>query len=208
MRQAAADIFDSYKALWARASAEGAGVTYDGTCEPDGYFDLGENGAEYPLPVIGIYRKWPELPCDPCRGYGVDAPPDAKPPDLKKELIVLAHEFGHLMSWKGRTPRAEWECYYAVATKRNQVVSESKKAARAVPEDQQTQFQIDALRRALTDEERALVLTEEALAWDIAREALAALEFADWPAFDREREQSLHVHRYRLGLDELLDTDV
>jgi|JI10StandDraft_1071094.scaffolds.fasta_scaffold06236_10 hypothetical protein len=208
MRQPARDTFDIYSALWARAEGEGSTVSYYAVGEPGGYFHPNERGAGHAYPMISIYRPWPEHTTAPCRGYSQYAPPDLAPPDLRHELLVLAHEFGHLMSWKGRTPRATWERYNAVAIKREKLNSEALEAAQAVPEDAQAQYVIDALWRALTDEERALILTEEALAWDVAREALAALDFAEWPEFDRERDKSLHIHRYRLGLDPLLDTDV
>lgn len=184
------DVFTIYQKAWAAAEVAGATVRYQSHL-PGGYFHpvAQANGAV--SPIIGISRPWPEQATKPCRGYSQHAPPGQPPPDIAHELMILAHEYGHLLSWKERTPRARWRQGNAATRKRDEAWGTapgtiSERGARAFP--------------ALTDEERALIVEEETTAWEIARELLDDLGFSEWDTFARDREESLQNTRLSLGI--------
>ena len=182
--------FAMYKEAWARARAAGATVRYNSD-RPGGLFFPGERANGTSSPLIEIYRPWPELSDRPCRGYSKNAPSDLPPPDITHDLMILAHEVGHLRSWKGRTPRAQWDLYNAAAKKRD----EAWDAAWSTGDDARARA-----FAAISDQERALIVEEEALAWEIARELLVDLQFTDWARFEQERATSLLNTNISLGI--------
>jgi hypothetical protein len=71
---------------------------------------------------------------------------NGQPANVEDELLTLAHEYGHYLSWKGETARKTWEQYHAAAFHREGVVKESG---------------WDAVQRALSVAEKQLVSDEE-----------------------------------------------
>jgi len=47
-----------------------------------------------------------------------------------------------------------------------------------------------------------MTVREETLAWAIGREVLAELGLVNIVAYDQRTARGLHLHRYRLGLEE------
>lgn len=197
------DFFPIYEALWRRAQAEGARVQYVGPRrgEPAGYFHPKHR-------TIAVTRPYYRSPSkEPTRES--NAPPHLPQPDLLAELITLAHEYGHFRSWAGRTDRAEYEVYDAIAKRRDVITAEE--VAR-MPKGLTKQEWNDRLRRALydglDDDARARILREETLAWEAGREVLAELGHTDFTLYDERTRTGLHNHRYRLGMEDLWPGDV
>ncbi|MBN1608795.1 MAG: hypothetical protein JW940_19365 [Polyangiaceae bacterium] len=197
------DVFVLYEALWRTLEGLGVAVVYGGLWEEDGDFhpDPWETGKDSPkITISRPYYADPPWP-NQHRNRGGSALP---PPDLLLELVTLAHEGGHFLSWKERTPRSEWQRYFGAAKKRDQIIAE-------VPRGGSTDEYNDRLRAAMQSSLRAeqieLILTEEALAWRIAQELLAGVGFDDFEYYEAAMRKGLHCHRYRLGLDELWPED-
>jgi hypothetical protein len=200
-----ADVFDLYRALWRRLEERGCRIVYDGFLEDgSGHFHPHPHETGQDSPTIAIGRpyyaaegEWPNRHRNP----GGRALP---PPDLLSELVTLAHEAGHFLSWNERTPRNAWQRYFGVAKKRDQIVAE-------VPKDGSIDEYNDRLRAAvqssLSAEQIELILAEEELAWRIGRELLERLGFDDFEYYEARTHKGLHNHRYRLGLDELWPED-
>jgi hypothetical protein len=165
---------ERFAALWKSAEAEGVQyICYRGGILPgeeniEGMFhpDPWKNGTG---PQIWLYR----IPCP--------SPNDAPVLDgafVLSDLIVFAHEYGHMRSWKdaadGTTP--EWRAYFEAAGVR------------------------DADATKLSAAQAQLIMTEEGRAWDIGHEALRLLGFEDWTEFERRREIGLQGHRTTMGL--------
>ncbi len=209
----AMDVFGAYGTLWERAKAAGACVHYYDDKDERSDLHSDSSGAtgwflanvdiDDGQPIIQLYRR----ECDDdsfapnrCRGpHGAELPP----PDLKAELITLAHEYGHLLSFLEKTPRSEWGAFKAAERKRDAALQ----AAKDQLSDGMSRADVDervraALREALTDEERMRILNEEALAWTLGREALSELEMVEFGRFDGRRTSGLHSHRCRLGMED------
>ncbi len=63
------------------------------------------------------------------------------PPDLLRETVTLAHEAGHYLSWKGRTPPDEYDKYFNAAKLRDQ-------ASHAVPKSGNVEEYNEGIREA------------------------------------------------------------
>lgn len=208
------DVFDIYVALWEGARVAGACVHYFDHPRADppsllgdrtgasGWF-LANADVEDGQPVIQIYR----LECDddsftPSRTRGPGGA-NLPPPDLEHELITLAHEYGHLMSYLGRTPREDWEKYDAAARRRGEIVDHviDLMAADLPPVAVSDRIR-HALYDGLNEEDRVRIVAEEALAWRIGQEVLRELGLDDFEQFNKREVEGLHAHRYRLGLDD------
>jgi hypothetical protein len=199
------EVFETYVKLWRRAQADGLFVHYHGLMGGGlaGYFDHRENYGRKMKPEIAISRPYYKAPGhEPSRDS--NAPPGEPQPDLVGELFTLAHEYGHSRSWAGRTEPAEYKLYDEVAKWRGAILDEeSQKLSTSLSVHDQS----EALRRALYDrldeDARERIMREESLAWNIGREVLADLGYADIASYDATATKHLHNHRYRLGIDEL-----
>lgn len=106
------DPFTFYEKLWRLAEALGATVLYHGMIEDgEGWFDPNPHGRSEACPTIHIGRRYYEDTRNPTRGRNAGGRDKLPPPDILRETITLAHECGHFLSWKERTPREEWEAY-------------------------------------------------------------------------------------------------
>src|SRR3954462_6253983 len=106
------DVFVIYEKLWRLMQHEDVFIEYQvlGNGE-GGYFHarVGEvQGNGKPRrPLLAIHRPWAKEPTtEPTRES--DAPAGQPQPNLLAELMTLAHEAGHMFSWKGRTPPERW----------------------------------------------------------------------------------------------------
>lgn len=194
--------FQIYVALWRRAEELGTRVQYDGSMEPGGAFNPDPHDRGEDDPLISITRPHYKEFDVPSRDLN-DGGQHLAPPDIIYETITLAHEFGHFLSWKERTPRDAYEAYLVALVTRS-------RAWEAVPEHDHAAYH-DAIRAAaraaLTTEQLALIVAEEERAWAIGREALEELGFVRLDLFDERARHGVHVHRYRMGLDELWPGD-
>ena len=198
------DIDSVYERLWRNAEARGVTINYDGLADDgSGMFhpDPADRGEIRPTITIG--RPYCEHDDQPSCGRnpgGASLPP----PDILYETVTLAHEIGHFLSWKERTPRSDWEAYFDAARKRDV-------AQDAVPESGSKEEFNSSLRvaaqSALAEHEIGLILAEEERAWTIGRELLADLGFDRWDYYAERERRGIHHHRYRLGLDELWEED-
>lgn len=195
------EMFKLYVRAWRAVETAGAFVHYDGCMEPAGYFHPHEGAEGFSHPTIAIRRPYyAGNGRTPTHKRNAGAPPQLPPPDIGYELITLAHEYGHLMSWKGRTPRPAWDAYNAVAIKRSE-------AEIGIADLASADSARIALRNALTDDERALILAEEELAWRIGRELLQQVGFHTWDAYEAREREGMHFHRYRLGIEDAWPSD-
>lgn len=203
------DYFPVYEALWRRAEAEGASVRFGVLAYgAAGYFQPPNKDNGPFKPLISIHRPYYQEGQQPSRSRNLGAPAVMPAPDILAELVTLAHEYGHLMSWKGRTRPEEWGLYHAVAIKRDVAWNA---AARALPKELEclewNNRMRDAMWTALSEDDRSRIVAEEEFAWAIAREVLEELGFGDWRMFNERCAREVHNHRYRLGLDDLWPGD-
>ena len=212
------DLFDIYLALWARARSAGACVHYfdQPLADPpslhgdqtgaSGWFLANADIADA-QPVIQIYRLEYDDALTPSRSrrHGGGSLPT---PDLEYELITLAHEYGHLMSYRGRTQRADWDLYTASARRRGDI---AERVIAEMPTGLAPSAANELLRlslyEGLGERDRSRIVAEESLAWRIGREALSELGHVDFQQFDRREADGLHAHRYWLGLDDVWPGD-
>ncbi|HEU4411656.1 MAG TPA: hypothetical protein VFS43_40810 [Polyangiaceae bacterium] len=105
---------------------------------------------------------------------------DKVKPDLLDELITLAHEYGHFVSWgEGhRTP---------------ELVEAGNRLFRRRAGDLQ--------EPCLDASQRDLVLQEEERAWSHGRRALQKTGFEWWPAFDQREQEDLGHYKEMLRCD-------
>lgn len=201
---ATGDVFQVYEALWHQAEAEGARVRYDGLTHLDGWFHPDPYGRGEERPTIAIRRRNHERARVPSRFLNAGAPSDAAQPDLRAELVTLAHEYGHFASWKERTARATWQLYYQAARRRDAAWGAVDVDTVAGEGDSEYNERLrSAAREVLTKEQVDLILSEEERAWAFGREALVALGFVDLQSYEEARSRGIRNHRYRLGLDRL-----
>jgi hypothetical protein len=160
--------WEVYVKLWKRAE-EHASVRYDGMAPfgEAGWFDPNDEDGEA-FPAIYIERPYYDPESMPSRHRVAGAPPP--PPDLLDELCTLAHEYGH---------SCEWRVHRTVAYKSAVERMRALLGGQPLP--------------PLSDDEKHLIRAEEQRAWRRGREALAALGFAHWTAYDAKE---------RAGLDE------
>ena len=195
--------FEIYVALWRQAEELGARVRYDGLMESAGTFAPDPYGRGEDDPLIAIRRthyKEIDVPSRERNDGGRHLPS----PDIVGETITLAHECGHFLSWKERTPRNVWAEYTVALGIRHE-------AWEAVANTGTTAEFNDAIRAAaqaaLNTEHLALIIAEEERAWVIGRVLLERLGFIHFGLFDERARHGVHAHRYRMGLDELWPSD-
>jgi hypothetical protein len=161
--------------LWKQATDDGAYVFYRGAISER---DKGLEGAFYPPdremgtpPWVCIF---PET--------GRDMPtrhdePMTEGPSVLRDLIILAHEYGHFRSWvdacKGTTEA--WQAYFRAATILHT-----------------TDIELSAVQARL-------VIDEEQRAWNLGAAILGALGFVEWQAFESCRDRSLRAYRVMTG---------
>lgn len=177
------EVFPYYEALWRRTPVEELYIHYEGWSlgGESGYFhhEGQGNGNAKIVIVRPHYTAFDEPTMDRNDGKHVD---------LAAEMITLAHEYGHFLSFSGSTPRETWDAYYRVALHRDQV-HDALATGASIPE---------ALGEALSAEEQQLILTEETTAWDLGRQFIPErLQ----PEYERRARHGVHCHRYLLGLD-------
>lgn len=198
------DDFEIYVELWRRAEREGVTVRYeDDPCASGrhGYFDSHRHDDTPSPPEIVVVRPWFTPPVtEPQRESGAPQ----KVSKILDELITLAHEFGHFRSYT--TARERWLQFDDAVQHRQRVETVASLTAITTSQLPAEQNEIirHALRAALNDHERALIIDEEALAWDIARETLASLGFDKWEPFEARVRSGLHFHRWRLGIEDAM----
>ncbi len=122
-----------------------------------------------PCPTISIGRPYYEEFDRPTRDRNASGRKVLPPPDLLRETVTLAHECGHFLSWKDRTPRKEWDAYFIAAKAQDEAWS-------SVPDHESVNEYNNMLRAAaqaaLTKEQMQRIVAEEERAWTIARELL------------------------------------
>ncbi len=165
------ELWATYVALWKRAQAAGIHVHYNGIANNprsggfhprDGATDGGRR------PMIEIVRPYYETHDEPTQGRNTGGA-HLPPPDLLEELITLAHEFGHFLSWKqGNRTRP-----YVDATTHIERYFDGEDLPR------------------LAEEQIQLVRDEERRAWTFGEEELRELGFADWDAFCSHKRDAL-----------------
>jgi hypothetical protein len=174
------DVFTVYETLWLHAEALGATVLYDGFM-PDGAggfhpdpTDLGE-----PSPTITIGRPFYEQIGRPARNRNIGGRDNLPPPDLLREVTTLAHEMGHFLSWKERTPRGEWNRYFLAATTRDRAwesvdqqgsVAEYNDRRRAASRTALTGDEIELIRVQIPD----FCVTQPRVAAEVLRRGCAS----------------------------------
>lgn len=106
-----------------------------------------------------------------------NAPVGKAQPNLLAELITLAHESGHMFSWKGRTPPERWARYHEVEKRRDEIArafNHEADAAQLVEPERTRQLGARMFEK-LNNDERGLIIEEEELASAIGRELLESL---------------------------------
>ena len=200
-----ADIFPIYEKLWARAESDGATVLYLGLGDDGGgVFYPHYNDSVEPRPTIEIIRNYYETIDSPTRDRNEAGRRTLPPPDLLREVVTLAHEFGHFLSWKGRTPRETWDRYYEAIGIRDETWAQVDESGSI---DAYNDRRRAAVQDALTEDQLQLIIDEETRAWIFGREALLDLRFSDLEYYDDRSRKGVYYHRYRLGLVPLLDED-
>jgi hypothetical protein len=143
------EVFAAYVALWKKAEGLGARVEYDGLDQDcAGKFFVRPEAGRPARPTIHIFRNCYEAKLKPTRGRSDAAPEGMAPPDLCIELIILAHEFGHFVSWQSRTPRDRWLRYDAATERRGRT---SRDVLTGVRERGELERFDELLRPALRD---------------------------------------------------------
>ena len=150
----------AYERLWKLAQdGDPVRVIY-GTALAVGGSPLAEGGMFYPQDDQGRIDVWR-------MGYVNQFEPHWQRTDgvaltadeLRAELYVLAHEYGHYRSWKAGT----WAPHHAALTRFSSAVRESRPALRPDRDD---------------------VVGEEQGAWCTARVVLESLGWKDWLSFE------------------------
>jgi hypothetical protein len=181
--------FEAYVHLWRRIVKRGVwvhyGMHFDGSA---GWFQHDGQGG-YHLPEISIHRV--PVPAD--EEEPSPTLDDGTPVDVEADLITLAHEFAHFLSWKEVTSAEVWAAYHRVVDR----LAIEIDALSDVPAAEYN----EAYRRvwsALSADEKALVLDEETTAWRLGRPHVPE---ALLPTYDARTVKGLLNYRYRLGLD-------
>jgi len=217
------DVFPIYEALWAWVKSEGVIIRYGNCTNGEGGYFIA-NDPEQPIamseenawrpnrPWLVIDRPWPKTPTSqPSREN--NAPVGKPQPDLRSELLTLAHECGHMCSWKGRTPRDQWLIYAGVEMHRYEVKTEIDAELAGVKPSitdlvERARWLSARMFERLTDDQRARIVHEETLAWQIGRELLARFGLTDFDGYEQHAELHVHNHRAQLGMEEMTNEDI
>jgi len=195
------DIFTIYENLWTHAERLGAKVHYTGMGEEGaGSFHPNPWDRCEPSPAIEIVRRYYETIDRPTRERNASGRQSLPPPDLLCETVTLAHECGHFLSWRGRTPRDECDAYYRAARLRDEAWARVEEGSSI--DDYNDQLRAVA-QDALTEEQLQLILAEEERAWTFGRELLLDLGFDKLDYYDERARKGVYYHRCRLGMEPL-----
>jgi hypothetical protein len=182
------EIFPCYAALWRRVPVDDLYIHYEA------HLPRGAAGCfDHDPPEIGIARPYYVEPYDePSMERS-----DGTPVNLAAEMLTLAHEYGHFLSFSGGTPADAWQAYYRAASHRDEVFD-------ALPDGTSAEDCRREVTKALSDEERNLIVAEETLAWVLGREFVPERLLAE---YERRARLGVHNHKYRLGIDALWPED-
>jgi len=199
-----ADYFPMIDALWRKLQALGIHIMYTRLGgNSAGVFHVNWH-AHPPVPCIKMHRSHAASPAtEPTRVRAATAPAHLPPIDHLAELMTLAHEGGHALSYQedhDRRKRLE-----AVVARFNAIWNQELPQLQA-KEARNEQLRQEA-RTGLTDEERTMILDEEARAWDRGRTLLEEQGFDAWQIYAERRRLNLHRWQYRLGIAELPPED-
>jgi hypothetical protein len=196
-------LFDVYARLWRCAESDGAFVDYYGIggVGENGFFHAREG--EGRKPWIAIYRPhYSEDGPTRARSTGVELSDD----ELRAELATLAHEYGHLQSWRrsrdaGGEAREAWLAYQDTAVCRDAI--QTRELERSGETFDKADFHT-RLRAAnlveLSAEDRQRIIDEETTAWRYGREVLVELGYDGLDEYDRRAAAGPKVYRYHLGM--------
>jgi hypothetical protein len=102
-------LFHIYEALWRRIESDGVWVHYNGLDTDEGGHFVHDGCGDQGKPEIQLTRSFYREPMDaPSEMLG-----NGQPANIKGELLTLAHEYGHCLSWQGGTPHERWNEYHA-----------------------------------------------------------------------------------------------
>lgn len=189
------EVFPHYKDLWKRTPLDDLYIHYEGRSlnGEAGYFQHDGQGNGNPRIVI-IRAHYAEPDDEPSMIRA-----DGEPVDLAAEMITLAHEYGHYLSFSERTPRAQWHAYYRALQERDRLVSELlKRGCNNVLTHR------DRLKQRLSGRDKTLIIEEETLAWTLGRQFVPPSLLEEYA---RRAVHGVHCHRYRLGIDPLWPED-
>jgi hypothetical protein len=158
---------ETYARLWGTAEGDGAFVTYEGTAPHGteaGWFHPTDAGGDPKIVVVRPYYMHHTMPhWERSDGVAVD---------IEAEFCVLAHEYGHMVSWRAGNRTAE----YVTAAEAVNARERGKPLA-------------------LDGKARALVFDEEERAWKNGRKVLRSYDWTPWERFNAEEKKALDVYR-------------
>ena len=161
-----------YKSLWRAAESAGTLVRYvDGD-------DLLEGGAfdvRGGRPRVTIFRPFFKVVDKPTLGRHPRAPRDMPLPDIIAELFILAHELGHLASW--REPPQRMQRHWSALRRLERLTKAG------------------AVEPCRSDGD---LFEEELRAWMLAEHILYGEGYRTGAAFEAFRERA--IHRYSSAL--------
>jgi hypothetical protein len=190
------EIFPLYVALWRRLPTDELWVHYGpGSSRREaGYFQHdGQGGFKRPeIVIVRAYYAEPEDEPSMVRSNG-------RPVDLVAEMCTLAHEYGHYLSFSGATSLDRWREYHRAVLHVDELLD--KMTARHCYNPLTHR---DRLRRRLSGREKALIVAEETIAWQLGRQFVPEPLHED---YDRRAPHGVHCHKFRMGLDPLWPED-
>jgi hypothetical protein len=179
-----------YVDLWRRIEADDVYVCYrEKNRGEGGYFE--HDGDAVPPLGNGPWRRRPKIAlCRFPRPQPDDAPADlADTGALESELLTLCHEYGHCVSFRGATDRATWERYHEAAKLRDKT-EDDLPVGQHIP---------TAIYKALSNDQRALIVAEETVAWTLGRSHVPEQLLA---AYEETARRGVHLHRVNMGMEE------
>jgi hypothetical protein len=179
-------LFAAYERLWRRIQADGVSVHYNGLATDEGGHFQHDGCGDLKEPEIQITRSFYSPPSDEPSEFLNNG----EPSDIENELFTLAHEYGHFLSWKRATNLELWCKYHDAILHRGRLWEGGANR--------------DSVCRALSADEKQLIVEEETLAWKLGRPFIPDEWYA---AYDEKARRGVHNHRYRLGLDDLWPED-
>jgi len=175
--------FAAYEALWQRIRDGGVWVHYDGVALDEGGHFQHDGCGKLKKPEIQITRSHYNERERPTEFLNT-----GEPAPIVNELMTLAHEYGHYLSWSREPASKTWKAYHAAVVRRDKLAANGR----------------DAVSKGLSRREMQLICDEETLAWKLGREFIPDGLHTD---YDEHSRLGVHYHRYRLGLDELWPED-
>jgi hypothetical protein len=204
------ELLEVYQRLWAHARAGGVVVKFwPFVADVAGRYEHGEATTDEPRrdPLIRIVRR-DALVADedalPTRERRVG--PTLDDDELRRELLTLAHEYGHFVShWESRaaggSARETWLAYHRSLNKWNEISARFDACEDPREQDRRRR---EAARRELDDTDREQILGEESTAWRHGRRTLEDLGGTEsvLEQCDTRSRESLRFYRVRLGIEQ------